>query len=170
MLFALSSGHNWKWPSFELIFTFHEGLNPVWALHDTLASLILLYVIILHAIFGQWAICFWACCNLWMCLFWALLQHCWRAPHHLVLPCVTCSYIPYLAPFLHKLAALFASVFGPWSELKVALFWPILHVSLTLFFFLEIILYTSCYSTFLSLILHRIFSIFVYWFWGCHIL
>ena len=88
-----------------------------------------------------------------MCLFWALLIHCWRAPHHLMPPCATCSYIPYLAPFLHKLAAPYASVFGFSTELKVALFWPILHVSLTFFFCLVIILYTSCYSTFWASIL-----------------
>ena len=170
MLINLGSGPNWKWPSFELNFTFQKGLNPAWALHDALAALILLYVIILHAIFGPWVICFWAWCNLWMCLCLALLQHCWRAPHHLVPPCVTCSYIPYLALFLHKLAAPFASVFGPWSELKVALFWPILHVSLTFFFSLVIILYTSCYSTFWASILCLFFSMFVYWLEACHIL
>ena len=148
MLFVLSFGPNWKGPYFELIFTSHQGLNPVWALHNTLASLTILYVIVLHAIFDPWEIYFRACCKLILGLFWAPLQHWRRAQHCLVSPCVTCSYIPYLAPFLHKLAAPFASVFGPWSELKVALFWPILHVSFTLFFCLVIILYTSCFSTF----------------------
>ena len=35
--------------------------------------------------------------------------------------------------------------------LKVVLFWPILHVSFTLFFCLVVILYASCYSTFWAL-------------------
>ena len=58
---------------------------------------------------------------------------------------------PIWPPFLHKLVALFCSVFGPWSELKVVLIWPIHHVSFTLFFCLVIILYTLCYSTFWTL-------------------
>ena len=83
-----------------------------------------------------------------MCLFWALLQHCWRAHHHLMFLYATYNYSPLSPSFLHVFLAYCVFTFRPWSELKVAIFWPPCHVSLTIFFCLVNALYTSCYSHF----------------------
>ena len=91
-----------------------------------------------------------------MGLFWATLQNWRRALHCLGLPRCTFLYVLFLVLFLYALAAPDVSIFGLLSELKTAIFWPILHVSLRAFHGLRHILYTSRY-------IYLFFSIFA-WF------
>ena len=105
-----------------------------------------------------------------MGLFWALLQHCWRAHCCLRPPFITFHYISILAPFLLDLLDYWDTVFGPFYELKTILFWHPLHVLLRVFYYLRHPLYTLCYISLFGPILHSILSIIVFCFGSIHLL